>query len=121
MHDKEQFQNFLFRTSPRGLTGALAMVILFAATIALPQPMQAQTYTVIHNFTGGGDGSKPAATMVMDRAGNLYGTTSAGGQGGRGIVFRLAYKNSGWVVTPIYLFGRVNDAEWPGGALMLGT
>jgi uncharacterized repeat protein (TIGR03803 family) len=39
------------------------------------------TETVIHSFTGGSDGGQPYAGLVVDKAGNLYGTTSDGGDG----------------------------------------
>jgi len=35
--------------------------------------------TVLHSFTGGADGGNPAAGVVLDSAGNLYGTTVFGG------------------------------------------
>lgn len=50
--------------------------------------------TVLHTFTGGSDGGNvavegvPAAGLIMDAAGNLYGTTEVGGAG-FGIVFKL--------------------------------
>jgi uncharacterized repeat protein (TIGR03803 family) len=46
--------------------------------------------TVLHSFGGGIDGSLPAAGLLRDRAGNLYGTTTGGGTGGYGTVFRVA-------------------------------
>ncbi len=54
--------------------------------------------TVLYSFTGGTDGSGPQAGVVLDAAGNLYGTTSAGGDlvdcnvslnQGCGVVFKL--------------------------------
>jgi uncharacterized repeat protein (TIGR03803 family) len=52
--------------------------------------------TVLYSFTGGLDGSNPFAGLLQDAAGNLYGTTSNGGDvhclnpsGGCGTVFRL--------------------------------
>jgi len=48
------------------------------------------TETVLYRFTGGKDGGNPYAGLIMDKAGNLYGTTLFGGPGGSGVVFRLA-------------------------------
>lgn len=44
--------------------------------------------TVLHTFRGT-DGSLPYAGLVGDQGGNLYGTTSAGGAFGYGVVFKL--------------------------------
>jgi uncharacterized repeat protein (TIGR03803 family) len=46
-------------------------------------------FMVLHTFTGGSDGGNPAAGLVMDKAGNLYGTTYGGGVYGWGTVFKL--------------------------------
>jgi uncharacterized repeat protein (TIGR03803 family) len=48
-------------------------------------------FTVLHNFAGGAsDGANPSAGLIMDAAGNLYGTTSSGGGSSNfGTVFRL--------------------------------
>jgi uncharacterized repeat protein (TIGR03803 family) len=35
--------------------------------------------TILHTFTGGADGAVPLASLFRDQAGNLYGTTSTGG------------------------------------------
>jgi len=46
--------------------------------------------TVLHGFTGsGGDGADPEAGLIMDKAGNLYGTTAFGGSSDNGTVFKL--------------------------------
>jgi hypothetical protein len=37
------------------------------------------TETVLHSFTGGSDGGNPAAGLIADSSGNLYGTTADGG------------------------------------------
>ena len=52
---------------------------------------------VLHNFTGNGtDGAYPGATLTMDAAGNLYGTTQQGGLKNVGVVFKLTpYAGSG--------------------------
>jgi uncharacterized repeat protein (TIGR03803 family) len=45
--------------------------------------------TVLHNFAGGSDGKHPYGGLILDAAGNLYGTTSGGGTSGFGIVFKI--------------------------------
>jgi uncharacterized repeat protein (TIGR03803 family) len=51
--------------------------------------------TVLYSFTGEADGSSPEAGLVMDAAGNLYGTTTTGGAisnacpSGCGVVFKI--------------------------------
>jgi len=47
------------------------------------------TYTSLHDFTGGGDGAYPWSNLVLDASGNLYGTASAGGTKGAGVVFEI--------------------------------
>ena len=51
--------------------------------------------TVLHAFTGGSDGGYPSAGLIMDKEGDLYGTTTYGGDtadctGGCGTAFKLA-------------------------------
>jgi len=87
------------------------IVMSFAITLALTLvPMQllcAQTYSVIHNFTGGNDGAQPVAGLTIDGAGNLYGTTLMGGSG-FGVIYELKLRNGSYTANPLYLF--------PGGA-----
>jgi uncharacterized repeat protein (TIGR03803 family) len=45
--------------------------------------------TVLYDFTGGKDGAHPLGSLLLDRAGNLYGTTFLGGSRSAGVVFRL--------------------------------
>jgi uncharacterized repeat protein (TIGR03803 family) len=45
-------------------------------------------YTVLHTFTGY-DGAQPDANLILDKKGNLYGTTAIGGAGGAGVAFEL--------------------------------
>jgi len=45
-------------------------------------------FTVLYAFTGGADGSLPNDGLIVDSAGNLYGTTNEGGLGA-GVVYKL--------------------------------
>ena len=57
--------------------------------------------TVLYSFCTTGnqltcpDGSVPDAGLMMDKSGNLYGTTDSGGTGGAGVVFRLSPPQGG--------------------------
>jgi uncharacterized repeat protein (TIGR03803 family) len=57
------------------------------------------TLTTFSNFTG----SRPAAGLLADASGNLYGTTSLGGAAGVGTVFKLT-KSSGYALSTLVTF-----------------
>jgi len=87
---------------------ALIEALLLLASAPLTQ---AQTFKVIHDFTGGVDGSLPYAGLTMDRAGNLYGTTSSGGTADHGSVFRLKPSNGTWVLNTLYSFDPLHKED----------
>jgi uncharacterized repeat protein (TIGR03803 family) len=81
------------------------------------------THTVLHSFTGGTDGFEPAG-LVLDAAGNLYGTTAEGGGGscarartvvGCGTVFELSPGvGDVWTEKILHVFGiRAKDGVTP--------
>jgi len=80
------------------------------------------TETVLHSFAGGSDGASPTASLVADKAGNLYGSTSAGGNthcggSGCGTVFKLAPDGTEAV---LYAFkGRREDGHFPFSGLVM--
>jgi uncharacterized repeat protein (TIGR03803 family) len=47
------------------------------------------TYSSVHDFTGGDDGSYPYGGVTFDAQGNMYGTASGGGRYGRGVVWEI--------------------------------
>ena len=49
----------------------------------------------------------------MDAAGNLYGTTQAGGSNNDGTVYGLSPSGSGYVETTLYSFRNQDDGEQP--------
>jgi uncharacterized repeat protein (TIGR03803 family) len=106
-----------FKTNFRAVIAALTLTVLLALVLAIVPAAQAQTYTVLHNFTGGGDGANPEAGVTLDGAGNLYGTTYAGGAG-YGAVYQLKHK-SGWPLNPLYKF-HGGDGSSPRARLIFG-
>jgi len=102
-------------------TRAIALLmILFAATVISVPAAQAQTFAVLHTFTGYGDGGEPIAGLTMDRAGNLYGTTSQGGAAGNGTVFKLVHARSGWVLYTLHAFQGGQDGATPQARVLFG-
>jgi uncharacterized repeat protein (TIGR03803 family) len=98
-----------------------AITLLVGLTVIIASAAsQAQTFTVIHNFTGGGDGGGPTAGVTVDTGGNLYGTTQNGGADGFGIVYRLKHSGSGWQVTPLYSFQGGSDGAGPNASVVFG-
>ena len=96
----------------------LATLLLLAVTVTQSAP--AQTFTVLHNFTRGGDGANPGTALTMSRTGGvLYGTTTHGGDGYGG-VFELKPSESGWILIPLYAFTGGADGGVPDGALVIG-
>lgn len=78
---------------------ALTLAIVVALMLAGSPAAHAQTYSVIHNFSGGLDGGTPFAGVTL-RGGNLYGTTTAGGVAA-GTVYELTRSGSDWVNTTL--------------------
>jgi uncharacterized repeat protein (TIGR03803 family) len=74
------------------------------------------TMTFLHSFAGGTDGALPVAGLFRDRRGNLYGTTSGGGTGGTGTVFRLAPDGS---ETVLYSFLNGYDGGLPASPVIV--
>jgi len=81
-------------------------------------------YSLLHSFTGVPDGNSPLAGVVLDAAGNLYGTTSTGGvTGGEcstygcGTVFKVDAANT---ETVLHSFaGGATDGAFPNAGLIL--
>lgn len=86
-----------------------AVVSVLLMSLATSSIAAAQTFSVIHYFTGGPDGNYPGATMILDRGGRLYGTTLLGGVqscagGGCGVAFRMSGSGSNWVLNTLFEF-----------------
>lgn len=78
------------------------------------------TETILHSFTGS-DGLAPVAPLIIDKAGNLYGTTVAGGTGtcgGCGVVFKIAPDGTASV---LYSFQGGKDGADPEAGLLVDS
>jgi uncharacterized repeat protein (TIGR03803 family) len=125
----------LYGTTATGRRDANSMV--FQLT---PNLDGSWTEKVLYQFTGSSDGGEPHAGVILDKAGNLYGTTINGGNVGCGVVFKLTPNADGsWTESVLYSFMGGNDGCAPyaglifdqagnlygttlsGGSLQLGT
>jgi uncharacterized repeat protein (TIGR03803 family) len=77
----------------------------------------AGVFNILHSFNGKAGGSMPETGVIRDNAGNLYGTTNAGGtlgcsyyKNGCGVVFRLTAKGQ---FTVLHSFTSTPDGANP--------
>lgn len=98
-----------------------ALAIFCALMMTAIQSAEAQTSTVLHNFTGGLNGGNPYAGLTITDSGKIYGTTSIGGPNNFGVVFNLMQAGTGWVTTPIYGFQGCNDGNKPEARVINGA
>lgn len=110
------------------LTSVMALVLGVVLVQGMPLA-QAQTFTLLHQFTGNADGGGPYSSLVMDRGGNLYGNAAYGGnlacrnfQGdGCGVVFKLTRHQSTWLFASLYTFAGGNDGSNPFGPVTIAA
>jgi uncharacterized repeat protein (TIGR03803 family) len=92
--------------------GAHGLGVVFKLT---PNPNGGWSQKVLHAFSGSPDGSSPQGRLVLDSAGNLYGTTYQGGTYGCGTAYRLSPSSGNqWTETILYSFcANSTDAAFP--------
>lgn len=78
-------------------------------------------HSVLHSFCRHDckDGNNPNGKLVIDTAGNLYGTTSAGGAHRQGIIYRLSPPKAGhtrWTLHTLYAFCAIGGDKCLDGA-----
>jgi uncharacterized repeat protein (TIGR03803 family) len=107
-------------------------VAILTAAFAPMGAFAAASQATIFNFDVGPEGARPRAGFIMDKAGALYGTTSAGGNTGDcfrvpgcGVVFKMTPPAAGQTLATesvLYTFTGGNDGSAPyGGLLMDGS
>ena len=78
--------------------------------------------TVLYSFSGSVDGGDPAADLVADSSGNLYGTTVVGGEYSCGTVFKLApSKSPPWNESVLSSFDCYSAGKNPYGGVAFDT
>jgi uncharacterized repeat protein (TIGR03803 family) len=80
------------------------------------------TEKVLYSFAGGDDGSSSISNVVIDAAGDLYGTTSEGGAScSCGVIFKLTPDGHGnWIETIPYRFQGAPDAGFAYNGMVAG-
>ena len=79
------------------------------------------TEAVVHSFGSGTDGAVPRSNLILDKTGNLYGTTMQGGTQAWGTVFEVSPKSGGgWTEKILHNFdpGNFTDGAQPVGGLI---
>lgn len=106
---------------------AAALAVAVVYSLVVPNPAQAGSFKVLHSFcvkSNCGDGSQSHAALVMDAAGNLFGTTAGGGRDD-GVVFELQLiQPKKFKFVKLYTFCRkfqCRDGEKPFGSLVVDT
>lgn len=86
-----------------------------------PNPHGGWDEIVLHNFKAL-DGTHPYAGLVLDPAGNLYGTALNAGSHGGGTAFELSLQSGGWAETVLHNFQSNNtDGIAPYGGLVFDS
>jgi hypothetical protein len=90
-----------------------AWLSAMAIEVTVPTPVSASAVNVLYRFSGRADGGIPTAPLLLDAAGNLYGTTLISGRGKNGVVFRLtpSFPGQPWTETVLYSFPRYHDVD----------
>jgi len=111
-------QQRISKTRLGAASPALTLAVVLVLSLVATQSAQAQTFTVLYNFTGSPDGASPTGSLIQDSAGNLYGTTYYGGASNNGTVFKV---DTSGTETVLYNFCSVSncaDGANPSGSLI---
>jgi len=116
----------LYGTTGEGGEGACGNVDRCGTVFKLsPNGSGGWTETILYSFQGASDGANPAAGLIFDKTGNLYGTTANGGDAGCnsgfgcGTAFELSPNGSGgWTELPLYSFQGGSDGTYPSSGVI---
>jgi uncharacterized repeat protein (TIGR03803 family) len=131
-------QGNLYGATREGGSSSCASIYQCGSVYQLSPPAQQGdpwTETVLYIFQGNAhkDGASPQGGLIIDSAGNLYGTTAYGGTGncvllgilmGCGTVFELSppeQKGGAWTETVLYSFPTAKQGYVPAGDLVFDS
>jgi uncharacterized repeat protein (TIGR03803 family) len=99
---------------------ALIGSAILAAILTIEPGVQAQTFTVLHSFGPNTfDGYEPLSGVTVDKEGNLYGTTTFGGESGSGVAYELLHQGAGWAYSKLFSF-TMSSGYFPIGKVAIG-
>jgi uncharacterized repeat protein (TIGR03803 family) len=94
-------------------TAANGCTFNYGCVFKLSNPDGIWTQTILYSFSGA-DGATPTASVILDSAGDLYGTTALGGDFNAGTAFKLTPTTRGpWTETLLHSFGTGSDGYTP--------
>jgi uncharacterized repeat protein (TIGR03803 family) len=106
--------------SCNGFSYCGVVYLLRPSPVACPAVFCGWNEEVLYRFAGPPDGVYPNGNLVFDQAGNLYGTTGAGGAYGLGAVYELSPSNGGWTEQVIFSFGPDTTGGYVPNSLLMG-
>jgi uncharacterized repeat protein (TIGR03803 family) len=80
-----------------------------------------KTERVLYSFKKKSDGAEPLSGLLLDKQGNVYGTTAIGGTAGNGTVFILSSSSTGYAERILHNFSAAPDGSFPRGTLSLDS
>jgi hypothetical protein len=100
------------RRKSLAILGAALLVAIVSLIVV--SNAEASTFKILYRFTGGADGDEPIAGLIVDAAGNLYGTSNQGGTNHQGVVFELTRESTGkWSEHVLHRFSGGTDGAHP--------
>jgi hypothetical protein len=75
------------------------------------------SYDLLFSFNGP-DGARAYNLVLLDRTGNIYGSTILGGDDQHGVIFEMSPSGSGWTESTLHNFGAPPDGGGPAGGLI---
>jgi uncharacterized repeat protein (TIGR03803 family) len=112
------FTSGLVRDSDGNLYGAFAFTKLPAPGGVVYKINATNQYSVLHQFRFNADGFDPQPGLVLDAAGNLYGTTTEGGPANSGVIYKIDPTGA---ETVLYQFPGGTKGSYPYGGVIIDS